>query len=431
MQLSPFVYTQAAKPPGFFNRRREVRQLIGRLAKGESSAIVGQPHSGKTSLLAYLLTAEAQQVLKQISPKQHVFTFLDSQAFSQQLDQTGFWQVALQPLAAAFPDGDIAARLALSRANQFGTFTLEQLLKGLEAASVRCILLLDEFDALLHHARLNQAEFYGSLRALASLFDSLALVITTRRGISVLNTETQAINPHTSPYFNIFVEMQLGPLPHEDARALLQQAGDQFNREDRRFILEVSGRHPYLTQLAADSLWEVIEDGQRGEARYQSAMNDIFALSNPHFADVWGAWTNAERIAITAIALNHIPDLVEEHSFDATALLETIRDYGAEAQRLQRAGVIGQDNGQWRITQQALLWWLADEIKRAIREEENFENWLQRHEYGDLLTGAERQKLSGTARRVAGFLSKGAQTLMEAFIKSFAEGLGKVASHGS
>ena len=55
MSHSPFVHGGPVKPADFLNRRRELRRLLNRLEKGQATAVVGQPHTGKTSLLRYVM----------------------------------------------------------------------------------------------------------------------------------------------------------------------------------------------------------------------------------------------------------------------------------------------------------------------------------------------------------------------------------------
>ena len=53
--LNPFFCGNPVPPDQFIGRRREVHRIAGRIAnRGQSTAIVGEPRSGKTSLLLYL-----------------------------------------------------------------------------------------------------------------------------------------------------------------------------------------------------------------------------------------------------------------------------------------------------------------------------------------------------------------------------------------
>ena len=52
---NPFFYGNPVPPDQFLDRRRELRRITGRIVnQGQSTAIVGEPRSGKTSLLLYL-----------------------------------------------------------------------------------------------------------------------------------------------------------------------------------------------------------------------------------------------------------------------------------------------------------------------------------------------------------------------------------------
>jgi len=66
---------------------------------------------------------------------------------------------AVEPITEGSPD--LHSALHTCGLEGYGTFVLERLLAQLQAAGWWLVLLLDEFDVLLHHPALNQAEFYG------------------------------------------------------------------------------------------------------------------------------------------------------------------------------------------------------------------------------------------------------------------------------
>ena len=63
----------------------------------------------------------------------------------------------------------------------YGIFVLDRLFVRLQDSNYKLVLLLDEFDTLVEHNKFQQAEFYGGLRYLATVRESLALVITSRQ----------------------------------------------------------------------------------------------------------------------------------------------------------------------------------------------------------------------------------------------------------
>ena len=344
-------------------------------------------------------------------------------------DQPAFWSFVLEPVSVYFETGELRNLYKLAQENGFGAFALKRLFAALDQANWRIVVLLDEFDALLNHPLLNSAEFYGSLRSLTSRFSSLALIIATRRSLNQLNVKTQELNPHSSPYFNIFTELRLGPLPKRDAAHLLALASERFDHNDRQFVVLASGRHPYLLQLAADILWEVDQEGQIGVDRYRLAGEELRIQSEGHFADTWRAWSDAERKVIMAIALAQMALLMEDHFFDWSNLIEDINDYTPEMRGLEKSGTIVEvENGDRQIKQRALLWWLADEVKRMVRDEASFEEWLEEQEFEGIFTREERRSIGEISREVAEFLGQGATTLIHAFAKGVGEGLGEAAA---
>ena len=428
MNRSPFVHGGAVAPNDFLNRQRELRRLLNRLEKGQATAVVGQPHTGKTSLLRFVLDKVKRDSIVGNKLDRCWFREVDSHMLGRKFDQSAFWAFVLEPIRVYFDSGELPALYKLAQENNFGAFTLKRLFAALDQANWRIVVLLDEFDALLNHPILNSAEFYGSLRSLTSRFSSLALIIATRRSLNQLNVQTQEINPHSSPYFNIFTELRLGPLPKRDVAHLLAYAQNQFDSNDRQFVVLASGRHPYLVQLTADILWEVDQEGKQGVERYRLAGEELRIQSEGHFADTWRAWSNAERKVIMAIALAQMALLIEDHYFEWSNLIEDINDYTPELRGLEKSGTIVKvRKGDRQIKQRALLWWLADEVKRMVRDEATFEEWLEEQEFEGILTQKERRGLDQVARELAGWLGEGATTLIEAFAKGVGEGLGESA----
>ncbi len=426
MNRSPFVHGGPVAPNDFLNRQRELRRLLNRLEKGQATAVVGQPHTGKTSLLRYVLDKVKRDGIVGNKLDRCWFREVDSHMLGRRFDQSAFWAFILEPVSVYFNSGELQGLFKEAQENQFGAFSLKRLFATLDETGWRLVVMLDEFDALLNHPLLNSAEFYGSLRSLTSRFSSLALIIATRRSLNQLNLKTQELNPHSSPYFNIFTELRLGPLPKRDAAHLLGYAQDRFNSSDRQFAVQASGRHPYLLQLAADILWEVDQEGKQGIERYRLAGEELRLQSEGHFADTWRSWSNAERKVIMAVALAQMALMIEDHYFDWSNLIEDIYDYTPELRGLEKSGtIIEVRDGDRQIKQRALLWWLADEVKRMVRDEASFEEWLEEQEFEGIFTQKEKRSLGQISQELAGFLGQGATTLIQSFAKGVGEGLGE------
>jgi hypothetical protein len=426
---NPFFCGDPVLSNQFIDRRRELRRIAGRIVnQGQSTAVVGEPRSGKTSLLLYLSAPETRDGLYGSAGKQLFFSFLDSHALGDDCDQAQFWKSALQPFyeevicPAADPGSPLPQAYRTCRENSFGTFTLEKLLAQVNATGWRLVLLLDEFDVLLYHPQLSCAEFFGGLRTLAMRSrGALALVTASRRSLTDLNRDTQQYSRTGSPYFNFLDEITLGSLPDKYVTELLCRAGDRFTPADRRFIVRVAGGHPYLLQAAASELWEAHAEGQDDpHERWQQVGQSLYGKATMILDNTWRLWSPATRKAFTIVALADVSEMLEQRRFFELPLTRDKRNVGRELRALAKQGFVSENKTSpvgWRVRPQAFLWWLVDEIVRTVRDETSFEDWLQKQELGFLLTRREKEQLDRVVRGAGELLKDGAATFIEAAAK--------------
>ena len=419
--ISPFIYGRSLLPTEFSGRPNELNRVGGRLAKGQSVAVVGQPHVGKTSMLKYIHNAEARHRQYGEGFSKDFFIYMDLLAAQSLRMQGDFWKYVLGPLRGT----EHSDKYDHASQDNFGNFALEETFNRLGQSGSRLVVMLDEFDALLSHPTLNNSDFYGGLRSLASrCSEGFTLILAARRSLDQLNQMTQAFNPHGSPYFNVFVEFQLGALKPEAFSALVHQAGKAFTRKDHLYIERVSGRHPYLAQAAASALWEAHEEGLKGMERYRMTGQTLYRQVRQHFSDTWNFWSNTTRKAVTAVALAEIPRLVGNHTFKVKELEEDIEDYSDELDMLRVSGTLVQnDEGEWVVAQEVLLWWLTDELRRHVRDETPFSDWIRAQHMDNLLTEGDRQRLTQAAQSVTSLVGRGATTLIETLAKGFGEAI--------
>ncbi|MEW5988020.1 MAG: AAA family ATPase [Chloroflexota bacterium] len=427
---NPFFHGNPVSPPRWVDRQRELRRLVGRIvSQGQSTAVVGDPRSGKTSLLMYLADREMRVRLYGLAAPHLVFTFMDAQTFTGQFSQAQFWEVALRPLyeqvVAPNPGSPLAQAYQVCQQNAFGAFVLERLLTQIAATDWRVVLLLDEFDALLHHPILNSAEFFGSLRSLVSRSrGALALVLAGRQSLADLNKTTQDFSRTGSPYFNFLDELVLGPFAEKAITELLNKAGDRFTADDRQFITSAAGGHPYLLQAAASALWDAGEVEPDSTQRRRLAGEEVARQAATVIDRTWALWSPATRRAFALVGLAQVPHLLGQRAFDMKRLLQELPDLGPELRMLEKQGYLTQDAtlpAGWRVRPLAFLWWLMDELVRLVREEKPLEVWLREQEFDGLLKRGEKEQLGRAVRAAGGLLKEGATTL----IKAAAEATGK------
>ena len=428
MPDNPFFHGNPVAPDQFVGRRRELRRIANRIRnQGQSTALVGDPRTGKSSLLHYLADPETRAALYGEDSDQFVFAYLDVHTLGDEFCLSQFWEFAFQPLyeraIAPLANPPLAAAYQACRDNHFGPFVVEKLLAQMRQHGWRLILLIDEFDLLLHHPILNSAEFFGGLRGIASRSrGALAAVIASRQSLSALNDTTQQFSLTSSPYFNFLDEITLGPLTNKDAADLLHRAGDRFNTLDQGFLQRIAGNHPYLLQVAAAALWDAYEDElEEPDERYRQTGQKLFDQAGLTLGDIWRLWSPFKRRAIAAIALAHIDkhhrNLLGKRSFKMDKLVDDLRDFSPEMRPLEKQGFIAPDpavTGGYRIGPLVILWWLGDEIIRTVRRDPSLEEWLIKQELDGQLTRGQKQQLVKAWNIVGQGLKKGAPILIKA-----------------
>ena len=256
--------------------------------------------------------------------------------------------------------------------------------------------------------------------SLASRSQGLVLVLGSRRDVERLNTLTQEINPHGSPYFNVFTQITLKTLTEPAFIEVLDLGTDHFQAVDIEYIRAVSGRYPFLVQAAAAKLWEAQEDNLRDYERFEYAGRELYNEAKQHFADTWRVWSNEIRRAVTVVALAQIPSLLGNRSFATRDMLKSLDDFTPELEMLEDLGLLVNEEEGWSVTHGAFLWWLADELKRNVRNDTEFKTWLQAQEMEGILSVQQKENLSKTTSSILTQLGKGASTLIEAFAKGAA-----------
>ena len=436
--LNPFIYGKPVPVTQHINRQRELRTLFSPLRNGECTAVVGEPHIGKSSLLRYVQDQKVQQKWLGQEATRYILVEMDCHILPHKFGPQDFWRQALTRVQEAAPDDEtVCQQMEVIVKNQFGCFTLEGLFKLLGQQGKHIVLLIDEFDSLLTHPNFNSAEFFGGLRSISSRTEGLQLITASRMTIAEMNRRTQEINPLGSPYFNTFSEVILRPFSKQAVTELLDQAlegsGVQFGKDDRTYIRWLSGGHPYRVQAAASALFDAIADELEGEERYATAGEWFYERAAAHFDDLWQHLDDAARTVMVILALVELGGMAQRREF-SFGEIERPQRFGPELKRLAKLGLVEKvgkgwqfdprhlllwQGERWRVTCGGFVWWLADVAIAGTRDIPDFEQWLHDQEVrGYLLTRKQWKTLRDWAGKVPTSVVGGAGELARLLLSS-------------
>ncbi len=269
---------------GFVGRVDMLQWVAGMLERPspQNCNIVGEPRSGKTSLL-YRLFA---QKVGAIADEKSLLVWVRL-AELPDYEPLTFWRAMLSRLqqsAQQDVDDDFA-----DVQDVFDVLdgTIEELLE--DGAYGRILFFIDDFDLLLVGIGVRDLDW---LRSLATRYaDAFAFVITSGESIVDLE-ETLRIRENqqsVSPFSNMFHTRSLGLLTEDEARQLCKETAvsekqSPISNTEMEFLLAEVGRHPALLKIGCSYLFEakqyesgadMLED-VRGDVRLDRQVSWLF-----------------------------------------------------------------------------------------------------------------------------------------------------------
>lgn len=240
------------EPSDFFGRANELSGIYERIGDGTSVSLIGERRVGKSSLL-YALDFPGIRAEFRVSSSLR-FVFIDMQTIG------------------GVPEAEMLEYLIFKIAGALGVEpgeprrpTLRLLAQQARARDVRLVVIIDEFDVLVHAPGLSEG-FLGFLRSWTSEF-RMPFVVASREG----SIDPVAIPEVGSSFLNIFSPLYVGPMSPSDAEQLIrvpsEEADAPFSDEDVAWISELAGRHPLFLQIAAYHLFDLRPSVARADLR--------------------------------------------------------------------------------------------------------------------------------------------------------------------
>ncbi|MBI2504900.1 MAG: DUF4384 domain-containing protein [Candidatus Latescibacteria bacterium] len=298
----------------FYGRRRELQRAMARLGAQppQSVSLVGERRMGKSSMLWHLSQPEVCATYLE-APQHYLFLSMDCQG-QQHLDQGGFLRDFGQRLQLVAGD-----RLFVPETGDFPA--VKRAVEDLDRARLRLVCLFDEFETITHNPSFGP-EFFGFLRSLANAHP-VAFVTASRRDLESL-CHSREISE--SPFFNIFSQIRLGPMPEAELRELIgapsAAAGISLEPHAAQLI-ELGGHLPFFAQIACAAAFDCL--AETGELDLDIVERQFMEEAASHFHYLWGSFVPEERRAIEQVlrrAAPHPEQLPVLKSLEADGYLE-------------------------------------------------------------------------------------------------------------
>ena len=265
---NPFCLESINLPAQFFGRGSETQQALSFLHRLQCVSIVGQEKIGKTSFLFHVahLDIRTQRRLAE----EPVFVYLDSHSLAG-LTEGECYIHAREDIISRVKHTpatqDVGVRLekmVREASLQTAYFGLRTLLRSARDLGLKLIIMLDHLDVLDQNDHLGEA-FFSALRSLHTNYE-VAYLVASRSPIDTL--ERICPDGPSSPFFNIFHKIPIGPLTNEESRQLVLTvpglAGAEFPDFIVDCILELGHGEPHRLQRAGHRAFQAWQQNQDG-----------------------------------------------------------------------------------------------------------------------------------------------------------------------
>ncbi|NKB72758.1 MAG: hypothetical protein GKR89_37275 [Candidatus Latescibacteria bacterium] len=292
----------------FYGRGEPLQRAAARIGAPtpQSISLVGERRAGKSSLLWHLAQPEVHQRFLD-EPSRYVFLMMDFQG-QQHLDEPGFCRAFGEQLRET-------AQLEVPDLSDLSG--IQSAVRALAQANLRLICLFDEFEMITRNPEFG-APFYGFLRSLANTHP-VAFVTASRRPLETLCHNEEIAD---SPFFNIFTQVHVGPMPEAEVRQLIREPSAAAGlplEPHAEAILSLSSQLPFFVQIACSAAFDHL--GNNDGAFDQRAVERRFAEeTNSHFRYLWDRLGERESDAVAALARG--TPLSEDQREDLDALVD-------------------------------------------------------------------------------------------------------------
>jgi tRNA A-37 threonylcarbamoyl transferase component Bud32 len=310
---NPFFNRQRITDPAYFyGREREVEALYSAIATRQCRSIVGERKLGKSSLLTQL--AQPATLREHgLDPAEYLFIYIDLEGMAN-IGYNEFWPELVDRLEAALPaeQADLRqAALQLLDQEEIRFMQVRRLFRRLERAGLTVVLMLDEFESLAGNGAFN-AGFYGELRSLAG---EIGVVYLTASKRSLYELTFRDADTLSSPFFNIFSEERLGLMTAVEAEEMLitlwalGESPPPLSLEDCRYLLELTGPHPFFAQMAAAYLYQERQEQADEEGLLDKVARRFTTEAEDHYRYLWSQLDDEERQALLTPTTELCPKL--------------------------------------------------------------------------------------------------------------------------
>jgi hypothetical protein len=386
--MNPFIPFQPAFGSNFLDRKAEQKEVLDRIGMGVSSALVGNPHIGKTSLLRKLADTQTWSAYG-FDPTQYALVEFNFELFTSEKTPADFWrQICRRAIMTSPLNTEPLKPFAVESKKKIDLNLLNEAFINIGTQGKRVVVLIDEFDKFLNLSNFATLDFVNPLRAIASNSAGLCLVTASRLSIADLQGEIYKLKQDSQGSPLNF--LQPIPLQGFDDDDIQHWMSPHLPAEAIAEVRLLAGRHPLLLQLAAKLLWN--EKEAKKNPRWDAYRDEFISSLDAHFRDLWRYLDARAQFALVLMVMRDLEGQLNGRNFNVEKVAQDLQWFTAEIGQLRERAVLEKDaNQKWGIGSLGLRLWLIEHKIVAADKTLDIAQWLHNKEFklGGLITNEE------------------------------------------
>jgi AAA+ ATPase superfamily predicted ATPase len=288
------------------------------------------------------------------------------------------WQWMLRKIGQHCGDAQIEQYIQeLLEKKAIDNFALSDLFDSLNGKSKYIVLLLDEFENVTENPNFGPDFFYG-LRSLATHHNFSLVTSSCRELIELCHSE--AIR--SSPFFNIFANINLRLFSEEEARQLISESLAEtkisFTEQEIDTIFQIAGYHPFFLQAACHFLFDAYIQNLNPARRIEFMLREFGEEATPHLRAYWYKSDDREKILLTVLALLEDRGKVGGRGFSLKQLQDFYTRSPQTLANLEKRSLLVSQANAYSLFNSSFGQWICREITDTRQEQDNYQDSVDR-----------------------------------------------------
>lgn len=313
--MNPFSYGTIVRGDFFYDRKEESERIVSTLTNGNNMVLFAPRRYGKTSLVFRVIEQLEEKgytcIYMDFLPVYSIETFVSLYISAIEKKQNNLQRLvqiitnvvkSIRPKLTFDSSGNPEFGIDLTE-NTVSIQTLSDVLdlpEKLAQSGKKTIVIFDQFQEI---TKLNKFGVESLLRSKIQQQQQVNYLFLGSR-THLLN---DMFNNKNRAFYNSAFHMQLGPLPHDDTIAYLQekfsQSGIVIDLQVALYLIELSGDIPYYIQLLAAEIWQYIITLQTSVTRelVDTCAERIVELKKDYYFELFGHQSVMQKQLLKAL----------------------------------------------------------------------------------------------------------------------------------